>query len=183
MKYFVFLWAVVINSLLLVSCSSKEKKELTELEKIIYDIRTNPKWLENVEQQAEKRGLTLDSMLIRVANYRIRMRAERKERLKKREFIINEIKSNPEELERMKQDAQERHISLDSMLLRSANDKIKIEEDRKALKKEQAVIIKEIRSTPKWIKKIQSQAKERGISVDSMLIRNANYIINKRKEK
>lgn len=49
--------------------------------------------------------------------------------------------------------------------------------------KEQTKVIQRITSDKKWLKKIKKQAEERKISLDSMLVRNANYIINKRKSK
>lgn len=182
MKFLVIIQVVVFSSLLLLSCSLDTEVELNEAEKIIEDIKSNPKWLKDVKQQANERNISIDSMLIRAANYKIRIREERKELTEYRANIISQIKSNPRWVESIKDEAQKRKISFDSMLVRSVNYRIRQDKEKNLLKKKQSKIIEEIRSTPKWIKKIQTQAKERGISVDSMLVRNANYIINKSKE-
>ncbi|MCB9360371.1 MAG: hypothetical protein H6587_07300 [Flavobacteriales bacterium] len=44
-------------------------KEPTELEIQIEKIKANPEWLLGVEKQAQERGISLDSMLVRAARY------------------------------------------------------------------------------------------------------------------
>ncbi len=98
----------------------------------------------------------------------------------KQSKIIRTIKNNPKWFLKVKEQAEFNHLSLDSMLIISANYVIKHTKPKLSKRDRK---IQEIKNNSKWLAKVEKQAKERGISIDSMLIRTADYVLKVQAEK
>jgi predicted DNA-binding protein (MmcQ/YjbR family) len=136
MKKFTLL-AVMAITFLMVSCSEdvKESKAETAKKKEIkkevvkdYDyylkrIGEDEKWMASLKVKAEESGMTVEESLIKSAKHMAKQNGfeviidKSQEKLDKQ---IQVIKNNKEWLESTKNKAEERNISLDSMLIRTA---------------------------------------------------------------
>ncbi len=86
---------------------------------IILRIKKNYTWFDNIKEKAEKRGISLDSMLVLSANYVIE--TSELGYIKERAILIHSIKNNKEWLNNTINDAESRGISLDTMIMKNVN--------------------------------------------------------------
>ena len=88
--------------------------------KIISRITHSEKWLNGVKKQAEKREISLDSMLVSTANYVIR--GQDKKAREKRAVIIDSIRKDALIMEKVSMQAKSKGISTDSLMVIMANN-------------------------------------------------------------
>ncbi|OFX36375.1 MAG: hypothetical protein A2X08_14815 [Bacteroidetes bacterium GWA2_32_17] len=84
-------------------------------------IKNDEKWMIEVKKQAEEMGVSVDSALSKNAKYMAKQNGFVDETENEVQAQINIIKNNKEWYENVKAQAKERQISVDSMLIRSAN--------------------------------------------------------------
>ena len=100
---------------------------------------------------------------------------------KQRTIIISRIKNSYDWLENVKSQAKKREITLDSMLILSANYVIETAES--GCIKERAVLIHKIKNDEEWLNSIIEDAKVKNIQIDSMILKNVNHILYTRQNK
>lgn len=100
--------------------------------------------------------------------------------------VIERIKSDKKWFENVKKQALEREISVDSMLVESANFVIKARNKTNKTPKDNSYdielrkVIENIKRNKEWLKNVKLQAKNRGISIEKMLVKSAKYTISQR---
>jgi len=84
-------------------------REVKDINFFVEQIKSNPEWLQMVEEKAKQQSIPLDSMLLIDAAY---LQTEDVEIVK----IENEIINSPEWIELVKKKAAEQGLSLDEMI-------------------------------------------------------------------
>ena len=97
-----------------------------------------------------------------------------------RKRIIRNIKNNKTWFEKIKKQAVFNKLSIDSMLVVSANYVIR--ENRKKSQNKVNRVVEQIKNNTSWLESVKKQAKERNLPLDSMLIRNASYYIKQQQK-
>jgi hypothetical protein len=141
MKTFNFIFFVVV-SLIISSCGQTETpiKELSFEEKVLEmekKIRATPEWFNDLQAQAAKKNISIDSIVRGNATYMINEEIKRKNPMPKAERIKeveNTIRNNSTWLQDVVKQAKEQNIPVDSAIFKNAKFMVE-EEDKKADKK------------------------------------------------
>jgi len=153
-------------------------EEKTEYKKAIKENKT---WYADIERKASERKISIDSMIMLDAEWAF----QHKGPLRKK-TTLDDVKAsifiNKEWLKEITKKAKEKNISVDSMVTVDAiwymQSVLKITADESTINVRDLSIvqIKEmIRHNTQWMSEINTKAKKRGISIDSMLTLDANW--------
>jgi len=136
-------------------------------------IKTDPHWMKNIQIKAAERKLSVDSMITLDAMW-VTDNAEwdaKQERMKKIASLRKTIMSTPDWMDQIRKKAQERHLTIDSMITLDAiwaadNPKEKQTQDYMG---KVANMRNTIKSNPEWMAQIRKKAEKRHLSIDSMI--------------
>ncbi len=151
------------------------------IRKTINGIKKSPDRFQAVKEKAIKNKLTLDEMSAKEAEWYYFKRNENKA-----EFFIPEyirtIKRNPDKMKLLEIKAQSNGHSLDEV--------IKMEAELSFIKRNEGSkdadilkIIHSIKNDPKWLKSLEVKAEKRGISLERMLEKDAEWMYKKNQSK
>ena len=93
--------------------------------------------------------------------------------------MVQHINDTPDWIGGLKKEAEEKKVSLDTLVIRAATymiDKDAVAVLPRAAKLEK--IKKNILETPEWIGKLKKDAETKKVSVDSLVVETANYMLN-----
>lgn len=146
-----------------------------ELTDYIDYIKSEEKWMEQIIQKANYRHISIDSMILKDADWVFQRHGPiRKKRTL--DDIIASIKKNNSWFNDVKRQATEKNISMDSMIVINARwfrDNVLQVEDNESMMSIKDLSIGQIREiilhNLDWMKEITIKAKKRGISIDSMV--------------
>lgn len=155
------------------------KRKITPTTQEIEDIRTdilkNKEWVDQIKDKANKRNLTFDSVLVEDIHWRFQYKGPLKQSISI-EDVIASIKVNETWLNEIREKAKKENVSEDEMIKRDARWfmetvlKVKPNEQTPDNKpKNFNEVVNFIRKTPEWMNQINEKAKQRGLSVDSMI--------------
>lgn len=146
-----------------------------EIEDIRADILKNKEWVDQIKDKANKRNLTFDSVLVEDIHWRFQYKGPLKQTISM-EDVIASIKVNETWLNEIREKAKKENVSEDEMIKRDARWfmetvlKVKPTEQTPDNKpKNFNEVVNFIRKTPEWMNQINEKAKQRGLSVDSMI--------------
>lgn len=142
-----------------------------EISAIKTQINYNEKWLSDIKEKAIKSNISVDSMMTLDAMWYFQHCGPI---IKKKtiEDVQRDIYGNKEWMETITKKAKERNISLDSMVQLDAKwfFDTQLPADEKEIKPLSLADIKNsIKTNPTWLKDVEKKAKQRGLSVDSMM--------------
>jgi len=174
---------------------------------LIRYIRSNPKWIGEIEEKATLKNIPIDYMLLIDAVWLIEKKLDSLSKINNNNLpennvigniidkvknLINHIKSDEKWLEEIKKKAKLKNIPLDLMLVIDAFWLIKEESDSLSIKNNNNLpenkfiendddkvknLINHIKSDPKWLEEIKKKAKLKNIPLDSMLVIDAKWYI------
>lgn len=154
-----------------------------ELNEIKSDILKNKEWVNQIIEKTKKRNISFDSLLVEDAIWRFQYKGPMQKSIS-REDIKASILNNAGWLEEIKLKAKERQISVDEMLEQDVDwymqnvlklsPKTNLPNNKPTSFLE---VVKHIKQTPEWMNQINEKAKQRGLSVDSMITLDAIWYL------
>ena len=147
----------------------------TEIEDIKAEILRNNQWIEQIKEKAGKRNLSFDSVLVEDAHWRFQYKGPVKQTISIEDVIVS-IKINEEWMNEIRKKAIKENVSEEEMIRRDAlwfmESVLKVK-PAETVKNNKPSNFKEvvsfIKNTPEWMNQINEKAKDRGLSVDSMI--------------
>ena len=109
----------------------------------------------------------------------------KEEVVKNFDYYMERISNDPQWMNDIKKQALEQGMTVDSALVKNAKYMAKQNGFVDEADRQNEVItqIEIIKNSPEWYQTVEAQAKERNISVDEMLVRSAEYVIEQRNNK
>ena len=106
---------------------------------------------------------------------------EKKEVVKDYDYFIKRISEDPDWMKNVEKQAAEQGVTVEQSLQNSANFMAKQNGFGEKEPTEIEIQIEKIKANPEWLADIEKQALERGVTLDSMLVRAARFSISQRK--
>lgn len=103
---------------------------------------------------------------------------EKKEVVKDYDYFMNRISNDKDWMNEIKKQAVEQGVSEQDMLIKNAKYMAKQNGFGDKEPTELEIQIEKIKANPEWLADVEKQALERGISMDSMLVRAARYTLS-----
>ena len=108
---------------------------------------------------------------------------QKKEVVKDYDYFMNRISNDEEWMKEIKKQATEQGVSDEEMLIKNAKFMAKQNGFGEKEPIEIDLQIEKIKANPEWLAGVEKQALERGITLDSMLVRSALYTLNQKNNK
>ena len=105
-----------------ITVNTSQKKKLKDYAYFLERISTDPDWMLEIEKRAVELDITVEKALRKNANYMAIQNGHKAVEIKdsELELQIRTIKNNKEWFDNVKNEAEKRGLSLDSMLVRAA---------------------------------------------------------------
>lgn len=174
-----------------------ERKRNAEIAQTEMAIQNDPEWYKTVVQQAKQLNIEIDSAIRSNAEYNyfdkhkndpVAEESPEQKLANKIETYENLIRSDKVWLQKIAEKAKEKKISLDESIRTDATwmaeEELHLPHiDPQLYKELVAGYKKSIRSDKKWLNEVTQKAKEKGISVDSSISIDANWMAKQQLEK